>query len=714
MEPSFSFSFSQPIGEPQTPTRTPSFGDSTFQTPKLESSFYDPRVTWDTADPYASSPEFLRTPQRFGLNTPSNPLRNDGGDASHLKSSARVQEDTDTAKRIRAAKPNGSFGEEGPRTVDSAKSAASMQTPPPSSASRRKMTGLGDIDDDTSARNDNAPSGNHLETPSRFMGSPRMLANLQSSPDLFQLGTMDGPSASPFFPQQKLFWEDHLEQNGNDVGLSGSSNVDLLGATNGSGNLHQPLSNNAMQDHIIPQLPAIGGTVDPPEVNVGGGFVGLTNSTAPPADAAFFPAPFSTSPRLPSTRAEDPAMFLSSPARRFGGPQPTPDKKRLSRPTRQPYHHQTEESKREQLHRTQSVHRQHPTFEVEEEDDDDYTPRLGRPGLTRSLTHTAASSSSRASSLGQPNGMMASTSGIRKSPSKGRLSPMKPIRNPLPRSNSVAPSLPTRSPSVVLKVGKDGRAKAEMETVPEVPTGLTGPMNGVELEGSTTGSEYDGAEYSEYPTAPLSRTPSFAFSDAGRPQFPRSDSGSRPHSKGSYTSSVASGHSGRASPWRPGSARGFARRPPPQPPQHLYRPSSSNDWRRTPSKRQPPVMNSDFTYSSVSSGSDAFADDPEEDSGDAQHALRKVLQERGRNLGPHTIGFGPRSNPSSRSMTHLRSSPPRFGPDLDLNARFNSSPTTVTDPDSATPITNRYSNPSNGTRCICHSIDNGGHLMIQW
>lgn len=718
IEPSFAFSFSQPNGEPQTPTRTPSFGDSSFQTPKLESSFYDPRVTWDTADPYASSPEFRRTPQRFGLNTPSNPLRNDGVDASYLKGSTKVQEDTDTAKRTRAAKPNGSFGEEGPRTVDSAKSAASMQTPPPSSASRRKMTGLEDFNNDTTARDGNALSGSHLETPSRFMGSsPRMFANLQSSPDLFQLGTIDGSSASPFFPQQKLFWEDHL-QDGNDVGLSGSSHVDLLGATTGSGNLHQSLSNNAMQDHIIPQLPAIGGTVDLPELSVGGGFVGVANTTAaaPPTDAAFFPAPFSASPRLPSTRAEDPAMFLSSPARRFGGAQPTPEKKRPSRPSRQPYHHQTEESKRERLHRTQSVHRQHPAFEEEVEDDDDYTPRLARPGLTRSVTHTAASSSStRASSLGQPTGMMASTSGIRKSPSKGRLSPMKPIRNPLPRSHSVATGLPTRSQSVVLKIGKDGRAKAEMETVPELPTGLADPMSGVELEGSTTESEYDGAEYSEYPPAPLCRNPSFAFSDAGRPPFPRSDSGSRPHSKGSYTSSAASGQSGRASPWRPGSARGIVRRPPPpQPPQHLYRPSSSNDWQRTPTKRQPPVMNSDFTSASASSGSDAFADDPEEDSGDAQHALRKVLQGRGRNPRPHTIGFGPRSNPSSRSMTHLRSSPPRFGAELDLNARLNSSPTTVTDPDIATPITNRYSNPSNGTRCICHSMDNGGHLMIQW
>ena len=717
MEPIFSFN--QPAGEPHTPSRTPSsslFGDSTFQTPKVESSFYDPRVTWDTSDPYASSPEFLRTPQHcFGLNTPSNPLRlpDDENDALHLKSSAKHPEDTDTAKRIRPSKPNGNLAaEEAPRTVGSAKSAASMQTPPPSSASRRKvLTGLEDYNQD--ATGPDASSGPHLETPSRLMGSsPRMLANLQSSPDLFQLGTID-PSASPFLPQQKLFWDDHFDQPASDLGLSGTSNVDLFGS-NGLDAIHNnhgaAAGNGTMHDPTIPQLPTIEGTVDLPEFNNTSGF-GITTTSAAPTDAAFFPAPFSTSPRLPPTRAEDPAMFLSSPARRFGGPQPTPDKRHFQRATRQPYHHQTEESKREQLRRAQSVHRQHPAYD-DDEDDDDYTPRRVRPGLTRSVTHTAVSSANRPS-LGQPSGMMASTSGIRKSPSKGRLSPIKTLRNPLPRANSVATGLPTRSQSVVLKIGKDGRAKAEMETVPEVPTGLTDPIAGMELEGSTTESEYDGAEHSEYPTMP-SRHPSFALSDAGnRPMITRSDSGSRPHSKGSYTSTVASGNSGRASPWpAAGSSRGGSRRPQYPP----YRPSSSSDdWRRTPTKRQPPVMNSDFTYGSASSTSGPL-DDPEEDPGDAQHALRKVLRERGRNPRPHTVGYGTRPNPSSRSLAHLHSSPPpRFGAELDLNTRdYNSSPTTMTDPDLATPITNRYSNPSNGTRCVCNSLDNGGHLMIQW
>ncbi|KAB8074262.1 hypothetical protein BDV29DRAFT_191146 [Aspergillus leporis] len=677
-------SFSYPNGEPQTPTRTPPttiFDDSAFQTPKLESSFFDPRVTWDTSDPYASSPEFLRTPHKFGLGTPSNnPFRllNTDAGSANVRNPKELEHDTDTAKRIRATKPNGNTEEEGPRTVESAKSAASMQTPPPSSASRRKVTGLENVSGTGRRPSASSAIGGHLETPSRLMGaSPRLFGDLQTSPDPFQLGGI-GPSTSPFFPQQKLFWDHDLEPHSGDFGLS-ENNVNFFGS-NTMDAFH--MNQNFSQAPHIPQLPSIEGSLDLPEFSSNA--YGLTSVA--PTDAALFPAPFSTSPRLPMTRAEDPAMFLSSPARRFGGPQPTPNKRLFSNPGRQPYHHQTEESKREQLRRVQNVHRQLAPYADDE--DDDFTPRQARPLLTRSLTHSAISAPR--PGLG---GVMSTTSGIRKSPSKGRSSPTKPLRQPLQRSNSVAASLPGRSQSVVLRIGKDGRAKTEMKPVSEAPTGLTDPISGMDLDGSTTESEDDSAEFSEYPNVSR-RNPSMTFSD----------SGSRPQSKGSYTSTAASSHSGRASPWG-GSSRGLARRP-------TYR-QGMDDWKRTP-KRQSMIIPSDLTYRSASSVPGPLADS-EEESGDAQHALRKVLQDRGRIPRSHTVNFGSRVNRTSRSLAHLRSSPPRFGAELDLNLQAsNTSPTTMTDPDLATPSTDRYSNPSNGTRCICNSMDNGGHLMIQW
>ncbi|KAJ5642450.1 Zinc fingerPHD-finger [Penicillium lividum] len=666
------FSFSYPNGEPQTPTRTPTTAAiDSFTTPKLESSFFDPRVTWDTADPYASSPEFLRSPQKFSLGA-SNPFKTESLDhrIDDFKDGGRILEQTDTARRIRPMKPT----EDGPRPGDSAKSAASMQTPPPTSASRRKIP---DFDPLASVGRGTTPRmGNHLETPSRLLGeSPRMFGNLQSSPDLFQLASLD-PTRSPFFPQQRLFWDQEHEQP-NDIPLPG---------------LHrhqQPPKSNPKppMKTQIPQLPSIDGSMDLPEFS-GFGF------SAPPNDAALFPAPFSTSPRRPVAKAEDPAMFLSSPARRFGGPQLTPERKPL-RGLRQPYHHQIEESKREELLRGNGDRQAFGSFSSAS-DDDDYTPRV-RPGLTRSVTHTAMTSSSR--SLSQAG----RASGVRKSPSKGRVSPVKGIRPaPLTRSASLA-IFPTRPQSVVLRIGRDGRAKAEMQPVDEGSSGLTDPLTGMDLDGSATESEVDPAEYSEYPVLPRSQS-SFPLVNNHCPNLARSDSGSRPPSKGSYAS-IESSHSGRMSPWG-GSSRNLSSR-------STYR-GSPEAIKRTP-KRHSSLLHSDATYTRGSLTSQSLPGD-EDDSGDAQAALRQVLKERGRPR-PST-GYGTGLTRSSHSFAHLRSSPPRMHSDFDIQSRHsNASPTTVTDPDLATPHTERHSNhsnPSNATRCVCNSMENGGHLMIQW
>lgn len=680
---SFIFSFSYPNGEPQTPTRTPNtFGDS-FHTPKLESSFFDPRVTWDTSDPYASSPELLRTPQKFGLGSTNLPRGHNGSEIADYK--GRASDETDTARRIRPVKPLASVGVDYPRTVGSAKSAASMQTPPPTSASRRKIP---ESDQDEGHSQNATPGmGGHLETPSRLLGaSPRMFANLQSSPDLFQLASLD-PPGSPFFPQQRLFWDHDLENTANEIPLPSNG---------GNHNTRQSsISTNA---HHIPQLPTIDGSIDLPDF---GNVFGI--SAAAPPDAAFFPAPFSTSPRLPVTKTEDPALFLSSPARRFGGPQLTPQTRTL-RGLRQPYHHQTEESRREEIQRAHAPdgHRR-DTFAVfpsdNDDEDDDYTPRGIRPGLTRSMTLNGLPNSSR--SLSQSGGMLTSTSGIRKSPSKGRSSPAKPIRpKPLTRAHSTAAGSLTRSSSVVLRIGRDGRAKAEMEAVNEAHTGLTDPLTGMDLDGSSTESEVDPAEFSEYPVLHRAQS-SFSLYDGPRPLLSRSDSGSRPLSKGSYASTVGSSHSGRMSPWA-GSTKGDGRA--------TYR--GSPDIKRTP-KRHSSLLHSDSIYTRGSVASDLLPGDDDEH-GDAQSALRQVLKERGRGPRPSTNVFGNRLSRSSHTFAHLRSSPPRLSSDFDVHPRHNASPTTLTDPDLATPSTDRHSNPSNGTRCVCRSMDNGGHLMIQW
>ena len=484
------------------------FGDAAFQTPKLESSFYDPRITWDTADPYASNPEFLRTPQRY----------------HHL----------------------------GPATIDpkaqaqaQAQYVAAMQTPPPSSASMRKP-----LDQVQSASRRLSTHQQHLppppppppppETPSRLMrSSPRMMSQLHSSPDPFQLSSSANSPMSSFFPQpqhQRLFLDSH--------GVSFSSPFD---------------SDSAVTAYSMAHVP-------PPPLNP---FSHFAIAVPPPNHSGLFATPptFSTSPRaLPPKVVDDPSMFLSSPARRFGPPPPISDEEEL-RATRQPYHQQAEESRREELRKSsQQPKRQ----DQQEEDDLGQSPMPARPP-NRPWTSASVSGGS----------------GIRKSPSKGsRSSPGGTSRRRL--SSPVSSSL---SNSLVLTIGRDGRAKTEMQVVSEPP-------------------------------------------------MPESTAEERPPSKRSAYSS--------------GSTAG-------------------GDLRRR--------LNADEVGEEDETEID---DDDEENSGDAQHALRQVLEGR------------------RRSAAQIRSSPP-------LQLEGEASP--MTDP--PTPGGGR-SAPSNGTRCVCRSADNGGHLMIQW
>ncbi|KAL1979824.1 hypothetical protein VTN96DRAFT_5084 [Rasamsonia emersonii] len=711
-------SFSYPNGEPQTPTRTPTstaLNDSAFQTPKIESSFYDPRVTWDTADPYASSPEFLKTPQRFLFGTPSNSLHTGDGSYGQQQQSPQANatattEDTDTAKKRRSSKQNSSFGDDGSGTVNSAKcSAASMQTPPPTSTSRRRVADFNDGGDghsntETARKLSTTTDNNHLETPSRLIGaSPQTFGNFQNSPDLFQLSSVD-PSASPFFPQQKLFWDQDTDQQAGDMGLPNPSN-DLFGSETSA---PFTTASTTSQTTGVPPLPALQGSMDLPEFSSDASF-GIV-STAP-ADAALFPPPFSTSPRVPITKAEDPGLFLSSPARRFGPPQPRPETQTRRLPprvNRQPYHHQTEESKREELRRARKQNRPlsgsfSEDEDEDEDDDDDYTPRARgpRPGLTRSLTHTAVTShSSHARQLSQ--GMLASTSGVKKPLSRGRSSPIKTTRQSLSRANSTG--FPSRSQSLVLKIDKDGRAKTEIQVV-DRSTGLTDPISEMDMEGSTTESENESAEFSDYSIA-RSQSTSFALPGPSltKPTVSRAGSLSRPNSKSSYTSTIASSTSGRRSPWAD-STRSGQRRPQSAILQH--------DWANTPRRFSVPA-NADYTRgTSSSSTTDSTLPEQEEDSGDAQHALRQMLKGRARNARQPVGGYGAGRVPVSQSLTHLRSSPPSMNRFDSSSNGATSSPTTLTDPDLATPSTDRRSNPSNGTRCVCKSTDNGGHLMIQ-
>ena len=465
------------------------------------------------------------------------------------------------------------------------------------------------------------------------------------------------------------------------------------------------------------------------------GLGGNSPFTAAAASSAMFPSTFSASPRPPANKlTEDPAMFLSSPARRFGPP-PMSEKEWLQK-TRQPYHHQAEEFKREELHRAQGNAPSLPLQtderkedfhgngdDDEEEDDDEYLTDLlkhAAPGQGQGQAPIPIRPSSVRPAVNQRvSSVSSSSSGIHKSPSKS----LRSLPGKSPHSKRISP-VPAAgvSKSLVLKVDKGGRAKTEMQVVSE-PSFMTSDVGA----GSPTNEKAD-------------------TSSSGS----RNNSVSRPPSKGSSYSSTT--HSGRGSPWAGSSFRVESRK-------SSYR-RASEGVRRTPTKKNKlplALASSDLMTASSSENGTAetvvddnnnnnnndddnennynynnadndYNDDDDDDdddgndygdydddSGDAQHALRQVLQGRNK-MRSHTIGgYLPSDRRSSSTALPLRSSPPRLESEYDTQSHAsNTSPATLTDPDMPTPSASARSAPSNGTRCVCNSADNGGHLMIQW
>ena len=118
--------------------------------------------------------------------------------------------------------------------------------------------------------------------------------------------------------------------------------------------------------------------------------------------------------------------------------------------------------------------------------------------------------------------------------------------------------------------------------------------------------------------------------------------------------------------------------------------------------------------------------DTDDDRGDAQSELKKVLRSRSQKtfskqaMRPESRdGFTGqrRAYPSQGGPLHPyhttgSHTPGHYGYQ---DPYSNISPTTITDPDMSTPTTGRESNASgDSTRCVCHITEDFGEVMIQW
>ncbi|KIX07738.1 uncharacterized protein Z518_02392 [Rhinocladiella mackenziei CBS 650.93] len=502
------------------------------------------------------------------------------------------------------------------------------------------------------------------ETPSRAMQpSSSLFPTLQLSPDLYA-HQFSGPTTAQVYPNQGLLWD--------------SSNL----------NFHEPSLSQQYQDpfQFNPSAlsnPFASSTVGPSFTPQGAilddrpyDLPAMPRSSSfSHIDGAAFPAPFTTSPRMPLPQVENPSMFLSSPARRFG-----PSDRRTSRSQHNPvlerpaYAHQMEESRREQeMKRLRGGDTKQPsiTRSVMEALRRPVSPKKdSRPGLKRSLTHTGVRGD-RGPKL-QTHGPV----GGRNSPAPvepqrpnrpGRSSPLKSNADPVSRTLTSSRNANPKRGSLSLAIDENGVAKTIMAE------------NDYDMDlGGASGSDAESFDDTDFHIL-RSQKISFAFlndEDLSRQSHARMN---RPysHSKTSSHSTMASVNSNKQSSYQ-SSASSLTN-------------TRGSDGHHARRKR--PILGSTIEDDTL------MEDEP---AGNAQYALRAIIQDRSRS----TSTPGDHSNPAQ-----WHSSPPL---QQSQYAVYNASPTTITDPDLATPSTDRESLASNTSTRLIHAQSGCTDLAWAW
>jgi hypothetical protein len=281
------------------------------------------------------------------------------------------------------------------------------------------------------------------ETPSRSMQqSPSLFPSLQLSPDLCANRFNSGPATAPIYPKQRLFWnsttmpfdEPSLPQQYQDPFQMSLVDFSTSFASSSTVVPHYPQREFFLEEQPY-DLPNIPRSVSFSRV-----------------DGTALPAPFPTSPRLPAPPMENPSMFLSSPARRFGATdQGYGQFGNALVPDRPAYAHQIEESRREQemkrMRRMEALKR--PVSPKKD----------SRPGLKRSLAHTGVRSDRALEIQTQTGRNSPAPADASRSFRPGQSSPLKTIADPVSRTLSTSRNSNIKRGSLSLAIDENGVAK---------------------------------------------------------------------------------------------------------------------------------------------------------------------------------------------------------------------------------------------------------------
>ena len=701
---------------------------NSFETPKQDSASQEPRSPWGNTYANAISPSF-KTPSfpTFSPTTPtargtwsgkdleaeiathSHTSRHAGASLSFKDSSEQsgftpIDFPDFDSQQIGTSDFSATQAKEGLGTSieTTVSSAGSMQTPPPTStsASRRKAQYA------QSTRL--VKAGRRLSSPSfstdnqqnvRFTQpeeSPSQFSHLQLSPD--GLGfPISGPATAPVYPQHKLFWDPDQSSNAINMDISMADTFTSFGV--GSHKHLDPFVSDNDHGDMLPftTSPAFNTIETSADISRSTHAPGLNQRNLSSSTAVIING--SSGAKHPRTLV-DPSLLFSSPSHAPEKLDISSSRQPIQDEILQPYAHQIRDAQIEKELRSRKHKRKRAP-----ENGDSPAVKAAIEALREDGSDVSRSSPVLADSFvgALPDGLFTSSQDI---PSRKRMTPDSQYRRResqrhLQRGKNN--KVPAKHTAVSLKIDPSGRAVTETKVISSRPK-------------STTGSKMDIDSVSE---------DSESSSSLADTRLSYSQQLHNPSLNQKQTRQAGFGRDYRSHSQRPSNASTLA--------------STSTNITMQGMTNQGHLITkaghaqAHFPSSQSFSGHDDEDEseaetivDSDEDNGGAQSELRKVVRERDLKKASNRSSWSAcRSDFVDRSQSSTTTAPaphPYYTNHNIAQSHFayqeppiNVSPTTITDPEMATPSSGRQSNiSSDSTRCVCNMADGSGQLMIQW
>lgn len=591
------------------------------------------------------------------------------------------------------------------------RSAGSMQTPPPTttSASRRKaqQAQVAKLVKESAAKGKRLSSPNLLKqdnvgtSMSQVETSPDLFPGLQFSPEVFADFSITGPATAPVYPQHKLFWDP--DENTTDMNIDFSTD-DAFGFGMGIQKTLDPFVSTF--DHT-----AVSNTSNNDLATSTVDVVGLPLSTTMTSanETSFISTSGRTGTMTTVANAVNPSLLFSSPGQ-SSKLSDLPPLQVSKGENLQPYAHQIRDAELEkELESTRRPKRRRGP------EADSPAVKAALKALRDGKSESSGSEQIIRDDVNLPMDNRARKtrflSGPPESHLRRQLSPAKPRSKSQTKRHSSARQ-PRRRSALTFTIDANGRAKTETKFVDEGGESVSEHQMDIDStsEDSESASDEDDAGMT------ISQVQSFNFptQKPKQPRLGRFVTDPKTHSqKSSYASTFASSNAPNSLPGRDFSKgrviSDFAL------PLDTRIQSNTNQFDLTPSSA---TVSDHLDGVDHDMDSDAeVSKDFDDGKGDAQSELKKIIQKRsqtkstkqlqrtgsGRRIGPQYHAY-----PTYGSQVHPY---PTGGYRTGQNTYMNISPTTITDPDFATPSTART---TDSTRCVCHVTDADDELMILW